>query len=91
MAVACHHGGLESSVLRTAKALCTPTGMEKDSCDRDIALCNDKQLTEAAKWLKQILPGALKRPNSLPTPSAKAEAENLKKLLEAEGAKIELK
>ena len=41
MAIACHHGRLESAVLRTAEALYT-AGVEKDADDRDIALCDDQ-------------------------------------------------
>ena len=75
MVVACHHGGLESSVVRAAEALYT-TGIEKDSEDRDVALCNYEKLRDAEKWLQQYLPRALKRPNPLPAPSAKTEAED---------------
>jgi len=74
MAVACHHGGLESSAVRTAEALYT-TGVEKDADDRAIALCDGKQLNNAAKWLRQSFPCAVKRPNPLPEPSVKVDAD----------------
>ena len=74
MAVACHHGGLESTIVRTAEALYT-TGVEKDADDRNIALCNGDHLKDATKWLRQSLPSALKRPNPLPEPSGKEDAE----------------
>ena len=75
MAVACHHGGLESAVVRTAEALYT-TGLDRDADDRTVALCNGEELKKAVDWLRQSLPGALKRPSPLPEPSATVEAED---------------
>jgi len=75
MAVACHHSGLDSSAVRNAEALYT-TGLEKDADHRTVALGDNRQLTEAGKWLRQVLPGAMKRPNPLPAPSARDEMED---------------
>ena len=65
LSVGGHHGGLDTAVLTSAKALYT-SGIQKDALDRDVALGDTVSLAGAVKWLKAALPGMLQPVDKLP-------------------------